>query len=117
MANKPVDHGETELQSVVRLSGVEELYLIKIPKDVNFSALDGVKLKRFENECPIETLNFKMGGYVLDARCNVDPSGFRAIVNKGDKNGTQIANPFSGHLSLRKVIKIPKRSTSAPAVC
>jgi hypothetical protein len=110
---KSDDHGKIELQSVVQATKNTQLYMIRVPKHVAISSLDGVKIKKFEEESVV--LNFPMGQYVLDAACSVDPSGFRALVGNSEGN-IQVSDAFAGCLSLRRVFRAPESTSSSPAV-
>jgi hypothetical protein len=110
-----VDEG-VALKGVIETGDNVELYLVRIPKHVDYAQLDGTKIKKFADQCAVESLDFPMGEHVLDAGCSMDASSFRALV-KGSSSSAVIATEFAGCLSLRRVFKEPEDTNSSPPVC
>lgn len=115
-ASKGAEHGEAELTAVIHVpDSTHQLYLIRVPKHVAISSLDGVTVKKYEDKCIIEELKFPMGHHVLESQPSADSSNFRALVGTAD-GAVRLANAFSGCLSLRRVFEVPKDTSSSPAV-
>lgn len=95
---------EGSFDRAIELDSNKSLYLIKIPKHVDISKLDGVSIHDFNDTNRIEPLNSPVCYHNIEVDCSSNIEGFRPIIGGKGKDAS-IGPEFAGCLTIKRVIQ------------